>query len=369
MTWPSVRSPVEMRPFSWCSAASRDLTCFRSAAPRKRRSCRTRPERCRCSGRIRTASSLARPVWRAITTPRSPRWRCETAVTVPESDEIARLTAQLDAASDAARDAYRDTGRLIRLLTVLSVPSTPDELLSQALAVLSETFNADVVCIASVIGDDLLVTAATGLAEDDPTVADGWRLGPAAAEAIVRRQPVATAIDPSGKDVPPSLGDLNLRSVAFVPMSASSERSTEMLVLYRSSGETYSTADLYVLASIAQRLRASMEDRERAVAIERLAQSGHLLAPHLDPESLVQTAADLMQRLTNSDDAWMVGISDGMAYRRAHHGVTELTSDVPDHLRVTELGAWPHAKQGKPWTSVAAGLSGAGPNRAAMCVP
>jgi diguanylate cyclase (GGDEF)-like protein len=290
-------------------------------------------------------------------------------VTVPQPDEIARLTAQLDAATDAARDAYRDTGRLIRLLTVLSVPSPPDELLSQALAVLSETFNADVVCIASVIGDDLLVTAATGLAEDDPTVADGWRLGPAAAEAIVRRQPVATAIDPMGKDVPPSLVDLNLRSVAFVPMSPGSQRSNEMVVLYRSSDETYSTADLYVLASIAQRLRASMEDRERAVAIERLAQSGHLLAPHLDPESLVHTAADLMQRLTNSDDAWMVGISEGMAYRRAHRGPTELTADVPDHLRVTELGAWPNAKQGKPWTSVDAKWAGAEPNRAAMCVP
>ena len=78
-------------------------------------------------------------------------------MTTPGSDDVSRLTSQLLEATTAASNAYRDTGRLIRLLTVLSSPSAPDELLDQALAVLSDAFNADPVCIVSVVGDRLLV--------------------------------------------------------------------------------------------------------------------------------------------------------------------------------------------------------------------
>jgi hypothetical protein len=82
-------------------------------------------------------------------------------------DDVAWLTSELHDAIAGARNAYRDTGRLIRLLTVLSSPAAPDELLNRALAVLSEAFNADVVCVMSVFGDHFLVTVASGLAEDD----------------------------------------------------------------------------------------------------------------------------------------------------------------------------------------------------------
>ncbi|HZD98919.1 MAG TPA: hypothetical protein VE132_12275, partial [Micromonosporaceae bacterium] len=63
-------------------------------------------------------------------------------MTAPGAD-VSQLTSQLLEATTAASNAYRDTGRLIRLLTVLSSPSAPDELLDQALAVLSDAFNAD----------------------------------------------------------------------------------------------------------------------------------------------------------------------------------------------------------------------------------
>ena len=124
---------------------------------------------------------------------------------------------------------------------------------------LSEAFNADVVCVVSVVGERFLVTTASGLAEDDPSVRRGLDPGPAAADAVRGRQPVAVRIEPGSADVPPSLAELGLRSAAFVPMSANSEPSDELLVLYRSSGEPFSGTDLHVLASVAHRLR----DRRR----------------------------------------------------------------------------------------------------------
>ena len=85
---------------------------------------------------------------------------------VPDQDELRRLTAQLYEATLAARNAYRDSGRLIRLLTVLGSPAAPDELLDSALAVLSEAFNADVVFVASRVGERFLVTTARGAHHD-----------------------------------------------------------------------------------------------------------------------------------------------------------------------------------------------------------
>jgi hypothetical protein len=122
------------------------------------------------------------------------------------SDDVARLTAQLHEATLAASNAYRDAGRLIRLLTVLSSPSTPDELVGHALAVLSEVFTADVVCVVSTVGERFLVTSASGLPEDDPSFMDGWDLGTAAKEAVSTGQPVAGALERRGHRHPAVAG-------------------------------------------------------------------------------------------------------------------------------------------------------------------
>ena len=79
-------------------------------------------------------------------------------------------------ATAAARNAYRDTARLIRLLSVLSDPSAPDELLDRALTVLSEVFTADIVCVAWVVDRRGFVVRSRGLPEDDLSWMDGWVL-------------------------------------------------------------------------------------------------------------------------------------------------------------------------------------------------
>jgi diguanylate cyclase (GGDEF)-like protein len=284
------------------------------------------------------------------------------------ADDRTRLAAQLREATAAASDAYRDSGRLIRLLTVLTNPGPPDELLGRALAVLSEVFKADVVCVVSVVGDRFLCTAARGLADDDNSFVDGWRLGPAAIEAVSGRQPVAGPVEPDSADVPPSLAELGLRSGAFVPMSVTAGQIDELLVLYRSSAEPFAGTDLYVLSSVAQQLSVAAEDRERAVAVERLAQTGHQISRHLDRGTLADKAAELLQQLTMSDDAWVFSVADGWAVRRAHWGPAEDTPQTLADRPVTELAAWPAAVRGEPWAATDVSWSGAAP-RTVLCVP
>jgi len=186
---------------------------------------------------------------------------------VSGSADDVRLMSQLADATAAAQHAYRDNGRLIRLLTVLGGPAAPDEVLSRALAVLSEAFNADVVLVASVVGKRLRVTAASGLADDDPTLAKGWGMGSAATAAVTGGQPMAWENHGGDEEIPPALVELGLRTGAFVPMSAlAGGHADEVLVLYRSSGERFSSTDLHLLATVAYRMRITAEDRERRLA-------------------------------------------------------------------------------------------------------
>lgn len=288
-------------------------------------------------------------------------------------DEVNALSAQVRDATTAASNAYRDASRLIRLLTVLGSPSAPDELLGNTLRVISETFTADVVCVAWLIGGRFLVTNASGIPDDDPSFVDSWAAGPAAAEAMRRRTAVSTDVAPTGDDVPPPLADLGLRSAAFVPMSDTDDEFVELLVLYRSSGEGFSSTDLHVLASVAQRLRVAAENRERAVAIERLAQTGHMLARHLDADSLVDKAADLLHRLTTADCASILAVNNGRVYPWGHRCSCQEAVTSPNRL-AEELPAWESASQGRPWlgtdaVALDAGWRAQSVPHTVLCVP
>jgi diguanylate cyclase (GGDEF)-like protein len=276
-------------------------------------------------------------------------------------DEVQVLNAQVKDATTAASNAYRDTSRLIRLLTVLSSLSAPDELLGKTLRVISETFTADVVCVTWLVDGRHLVLSASGVPDDDPSFVDSWPAGPAATEAVQRRKAVSTDIDPAGDDVPPSLIDLGLRSAAFVPMSDSDDESVELLVLYRSSGETFSGTDLHVLVSVAERLRVAAEDRERAVAIERLAQTGHMIARHLDSDSLVDQSVGLLHDLTAADSSSILAVSNGRVRLWRHRGSSEPAATNANRP-VEDLPAWTSAMQGRPWI-------GTDSDSTVLCVP
>src|SRR5262245_58796862 len=236
---------------------------WRNAEQRRRSICRRPRARCPSSASTPMASSPGRPALPVITTRRWPPSRFD-AMTPQVAPDTALLTAQVQEATAAAANAYRDAARLIRLLTVLSNPSPPGELREQALNIISEVFTADVVCVATLTGDRLRVTSASGLPEDDPSFAEGWAAGTVARQATRGGPAVVDDLQRIVADVPPSIAHLGLRSAVFVPMSTRSDPDNDLLILYRSSEEPFNGADLHILASVAQRIHIAAQDRERA---------------------------------------------------------------------------------------------------------
>ena len=163
---------------------------------------------------------------------------------------------------------------------------------------------------------------ASGLPEDDPSFADGWALGPrpprrrSAPDSRWRCQLERGAADTCRRRWPTSACARPRSCRCRAPATSRTSCSCSTAAAASRSAAPICTCSPRSRSGCA----IAAEDRERAVAIERLAQSGHLLAPHLDSDSLLDAAAELMQRLTMSDDAWIVGVADGVAYRAGHYG-------------------------------------------------
>ncbi|HEU5109386.1 MAG TPA: EAL domain-containing protein, partial [Micromonosporaceae bacterium] len=236
------------------------------------------------------------------------------------SDRLGRLRLELTAATDAVRAAYRDTTRLIRLFQVLGQQKEPDELVDDTLTALSEVFFADVTCVAGAFDRRLVVTGSCGLPEDDPAFRDGWPLRGAACEAMSSARAVGRTgmIEPD--DLPGSIAGLGISSAVWVPLSTD-DADSDLLILFRCRPEPFDQSDLAVLSSVAVRLRLAVQERQRTAVMERLAQSGHRLTRHLDPEPLLEEAVDLLRQLTAADRAWIVTLEAGQARLRAHRGL------------------------------------------------
>src|SRR5262245_15734544 len=120
--------------------------------------------------------------------------------------EVVSLKAMVANATAAASDAYRHTGQLLRVLTVLGQPGSPEELLEQTLIVLSQVFSAVVTATARVVDGRVVVTNSCGLPEGDPTFSEGWPLSGGAAKALSTGRAVALSErDMDVADTPPSL--------------------------------------------------------------------------------------------------------------------------------------------------------------------
>jgi diguanylate cyclase (GGDEF)-like protein/PAS domain S-box-containing protein len=255
---------------------------------------------------------------------------------------VAQLETQLVAATAAAHEAYRDTTRLIRLLTVISQPSSSVDLVEDTLTTLSDVFSADVTCIGRLVGDRLVIGSSCGLTEGDPAHTEGWEAGPAAREALAGCRSVARSFDPSAQ-LPAPLGALGIRSGAWIPMPSGPD---ELLVLYRRGEASFTSGELQVLASVADRLCLALQTRERSAATERLAQSGPRLARHLDLDPLLAEAAVLLHQLTCSEGASIAMVDGDRAELRAHAGAGPVPGRWPQP--VAELPGWAAAVQGHP---------------------
>ena len=271
-------------------------------------------------------------------------------MTVETGDsEAERLQRALAEAVAAAQAAYRDGARLIRLLSVIGTPAAPDDLVERTLLVLAEVFEGDVTCVVEMVGQRLQVTAACGLPEDDPGFTGGWRTGPTALEALRTGQPL-TQPKAHEADVPASLVPLGTCSAAWIPMSVGPQPRDDLLIIYRQTGEAFSTADLQVLASVAHRMSDVVEATERGAAIERLAEAGPSLARHGDGRSQLRDAVVLLRHVLGAKAAWAIAIRGPTAVLSAHSGLTD-----------AQLQTWPRPTTTlQHWSTLSAGQATVG---------
>jgi PAS domain S-box-containing protein len=205
----------------------------------------------------------------------------------------------------SARNAYRDTARLVRVLTVIGRPADPEQLLDDALNVLSEVFRADVVCLVEPVGDRVLATRSCGLAEDDPAFTQGWPWTPALMSVVHHPAVTSLDVDPDDAEIPLSLAGLGIRTITWVPLTIGTTAEA-VLGLFCRGAEPPTSADLQMLQSLANRLMVALQSRQHSEAIGNLARVGPLLTRHLESTPILREAVDLLRRLIDVDRAWFV---------------------------------------------------------------
>jgi diguanylate cyclase (GGDEF)-like protein len=119
-------------------------------------------------------------------------------------------------------------------------------------------------------------------------------------------------------------------------------------VLLRTEPEPFTTGELRMLHAIAARLRASVEQGERQISIERLARAGHRLTHHRELTALLTEALQVLREMSGAEGAAAVTVDGDLAHLRVQVGVltdtTELWPRVPE-----ELTTWPAAVRGEPF--------------------
>ncbi len=231
-------------------------------------------------------------------------------MSIPSPDDDAEVTAQLrsqlDLAVRAAREAHRDTTRLVRLLTVIARPSRPSDLVDEVLRVLSEVYSADVVCLVRTDEHRLVITDACGLPESDPDLGVPFDLPADAAAALDSGRPLSSILTcPLLSDAGGDLSRVPLHAAAWVPLLG--DQPTEQLLLLARAGQTgFTGQELDILHSVASRLRVSLSEGQRGVALERLARQGLRIADHLDRTALLGDTVGLLAALSGARAAWVL---------------------------------------------------------------
>src|SRR5688572_17629439 len=80
--------------------------------------------------------------------------------------------------------AHGEMGRLLRLLELIGTQAQASTTAESTLPMLAEALRADLVCIASAVGQRIMPRAVAGVPSAD--LASTWPLGPAAREALER---------------------------------------------------------------------------------------------------------------------------------------------------------------------------------------
>jgi diguanylate cyclase (GGDEF)-like protein len=250
-------------------------------------------------------------------------------------------------ASSGNGDAWArgEMSRLLRLLELIGTQAQASTTVEGTLLVVAEALRADMVCIASAIGQQLVPRAVAGAPIAELT--SSWMLGPAARQAVersiaIRHSAVAEV------DRPPGLRHRPRISGAWIPLPADPVPSGDLLILFRGHAEPFSSAEIQILTSVAYRIGTAVERLERATAIERLAAAGPGLARHVDLASMLNEAVVLLRDLTGTDSAFIVIREAEQLKLATYTGVDESIARRWPRTTAT-MPNWHLLSQGKPY--------------------
>jgi signal transduction histidine kinase len=253
---------------------------------------------------------------------------------------------------DALQAALRDTTRLSRLLTVLSEEIPLPALLDRALATLSELFASDLVALLEPgRGGAYSPVAVLGLPEGIP----GWTPhaceGSHLEEALRARAPLSVPVAAGDPRVDPTLRELGLRVVAWLPLAAEAPtgegdpRSVLVLVLGRCRAVPFAAGDLdlgvalggqVALALERHRVRERLHQAEaRLREAEKLALAGRLALSIAEDASnplayLRSNLASVQERLPTIAAALRAAGASGAT---AADGLAEVVADSLEGAR------------------------------------
>ncbi|MEJ2638348.1 MAG: EAL domain-containing protein [Desulfosarcinaceae bacterium] len=224
----------------------------------------------------------------------------------PGGDDIARLRSDRDAALIAAQAAVRATTRLTRLLTILSEPAPLETLLDRVLSTLSELFGADVVVLLDPAGTGTFIPlAAIGLPEDVievplSDVGDGY-----VATVMRDRRPIMTATAGDDPKVDAQLRDLGAETAVWLPVIGT-QSVRGALILVRCRPDPFAYADTDLLTAMAYRIGLMLEQAQRSIQLEQIAQIRGTIGRHLDMTTIAAEAVNQFLKVVNAAAAVLV---------------------------------------------------------------
>jgi diguanylate cyclase (GGDEF)-like protein/PAS domain S-box-containing protein len=227
------------------------------------------------------------------------------------------LREQLRLAMASARVAYQDSSRLIRLLTILQGPGSPEDLIDEALTTLSDVFAVDVASVVRLVGGRLVVTASCGLPEGDPAFVTGWEPCAAARQALRDGQARSLVLNGAPDGAPDGEATLarnvGLRSGVWLPLAGDNGRRDHLLILYRREENAFSRSEMELLSSVTNRLLTAIQSRWRSAVLERLARSGHVLSRNRRIGPVLRDATRLLGELVAARRTAAFSVTGGNA--------------------------------------------------------